>query len=513
MLASSLSKRITVITIVFSVLYLAFRDHLWSLETPVLLKQPLTSFTITATHTTHDTANDPTNLDPHGTVNSVGGVTEISKLIRKLHQVAPPELTQPATCIGRTLGIEEVTNDTERRNVTPVSDEQVEAARKAHENVVDMIRNSSHLVPYTPKSKGIVTVAGGRYTGALLVTLRMLRRTNSTLPVEVFMPNPEDYNKHTCEVVLPSLNARCVLIPQYEGLKIAKYQYKIFAVILSSFEDVLFLDADNFPIVDPVEWMGAKVYKDTGYVLWPDFWWATTSPHYFQVLNLPPPSLLSLGTTESGQIIISKRTHSDVLLLVLYYNIFGPSFYYPLLTQCDAGEGDKETWLYAAIALEKNYYQVRQRTGIIGHHSTDGYKSASMMQHNPEDDYSTYLREEKEKKEHPLYRKEDTAEVVFMHHNLIKLSPVEMMDWIKENKGSRMWGDKASTLNKFQGRDLEKDIWEEVLWVGCDYGDSLVHWNQEVCEGLMGHWAGIMATEAEAEVRMMFGVNKHMVGG
>ncbi|RAL66762.1 hypothetical protein DID88_007545 [Monilinia fructigena] len=249
------------------------------------------------------------------------------KLIRQLHDIGPPKLTQSAACKGRTLSIEDVTNTTERRDVTPVSDEQVKEARK-----------STHK-------------CGGDNTKFLS-----------------FSPIYSRNQRHP----------------------LRKY---------------CFLDADNFPIVDPVEWMEAKVFKDTGCVLWPDFWWATTSPHYFQVLNLPTPSLLSLGTTESGQIIISKRTHSDVLLLVLYYNIFGPSFYYPLLTQCDAGEGDKETWLYAAIALEKSYYQVRQKNGIIGHHTNEGFKSASMMQHNPQADYSTYLQEEREEKEHPVFRK------------------------------------------------------------------------------------------------------------
>ncbi|APA08959.1 hypothetical protein SS1G_02803 [Sclerotinia sclerotiorum 1980 UF-70] len=513
MLATSVSKKITIIIIAIFVAYFVFRDQLWSLETPVFLQEPLTSFTISTTHITHTTPDDSTHLNDASS--STKGEIEISKLVRKLHQIAPPQLTEPAACPGKTVAIEAATNETERRDVTPVSEEQIQAARIAHENVVDMIRNSSHLVPYTPGSKGIVTVAGGKFTGALLVSIRMLRRTNSTLPVEVFMPNPEDYNKHTCEVVLPSLNARCVMIPQYENLTIARYQYKIFAVMLSSFEDVLFLDADNFPIVDPIEWMEAKVYKDTGYVLWPDFWLATTSPYYFQVIDIPAPSLLSIGTTESGQVIISKRTHSDVLLLALYYNIFGPSFYYPLLTQCDPGEGDKETWLYAAIALEKSYFQVRQRTGVVGHNSPDGYQTASMVQHNPSNDYSTYLQEEKTGKEHPLFRIDDPEhrpEVVFMHHNIIKLSPVEMMIWIgkAENKKSRMWGDRQSTIDRFKV-DLEKNVWENVLWVACQWGDSLVNWNEGVCEGLMEHWAGIVAREAEEDVRKLFGVNKNSV--
>lgn len=133
-----------------------------------------------------------------------------------------------------------------------------------------------------------------------------------------------------------------------------------------------------------------------------------------------------------------------------------------------------------------------------------------MLQHNPQDDYSTYLQEEKEQKQHPLYRKDENAEAVFMHHNLVKLSPVEMVDWTKANKGSRMWGDKASTIDRFKV-DFEKSVWEELLWVACDYGDSLVNWNEDICASLMDHWGNILAKEALEELRSAFGVNKHRV--
>ncbi|QSZ32368.1 hypothetical protein DSL72_001942 [Monilinia vaccinii-corymbosi] len=560
MLASSRSKRgVTLIVTLIFIFYLTFRDKPWSLETPIFLREPLDTFGMSATH---PAPSSLTNVfQPINILNSAE-VAQIANLIRQLNTLGPPALTKPAACTGRTLAIEDVTNDTERRDVTPVSDEQVAQARKAHTRVVDMIRKSSHSVPYKAHTRGIVTVAGGRYTGALLVTLRMLRRTNSTLPVQVFMPTAGDYDQNTCEVILPSLNARCVMIPQYEGLSIAKFQYKIFAVLLSSFEEVLFLDADNFPIVDPAAWMGASVFKDTGYVLvraflsphqgfnasilklqfgnarflildyfiwdaelysfkharrflpppkafaapretqsltltqWPDFWWATASPHYFQVANHPTPSLLSLGTTESGQLIISKRTHSDVLLLALYYNIFGPPFYYPLLTQCDAGQGDKETWLYAVLALGKRYYQVKQKTGILGYHSDDGFHGASMTQQNPQDDYSTY-RQEREH-EHALFRDDDAPDAVFLHHNLVKLSPVEMVAWVRANPGRRMWGGKKGTVARF-GVDLEGAVWEELVRVACGYGDGLVGWNQDVCGVLMENWRGIVWKEALEE--------------
>jgi alpha 1,2-mannosyltransferase len=64
--------------------------------------------------------------------------------------------------------------------------------------------------------------------------------------------------------------------------------------------------------------------------------------------------------------MISKRKHSLSLLLALYYNFYGPRFYYKLLCQMAAGEGDKETWLAAVTALNKTYYQVREGTQPVG---------------------------------------------------------------------------------------------------------------------------------------------------
>ncbi|PQE16174.1 alpha-12-mannosyltransferase (Mnn2) protein [Rutstroemia sp. NJR-2017a BVV2] len=428
------------------------------------------------------------------------GGDSIPEFLTRLHQEAPPTLRRPAHCVEEHVNLQEVTDDSERRDVTPVSDAEILIAREAHHRAVKMIKTSPDLVPYVPRTRGIVTVGGGRYTGTVLVSLRMLRRTNSTLPVEVFMPTPEDYDQHTCKVVLPSLNAKCVPLPQYEGIDIEKYQYKIFAVLLSSFEDVLFLDADNFPIVDPTEFIDSQPYRKTGYVLWSDFWWATCSPHYFSIINRPTPKLTEYGTTESGQMIISKSRHWDTLLLVLYYNIFGPSFYYLLFTQCDPGEGDKETWLYAALALVKPYHQVREKINVLGQwekkkdSDESVYLGAGMTQHNPTDDWTLSRGEEKR----PLFRLTDKAEAVFVHHNLIKLSPVEMAKWTDEMRENyyvrRMWGDREETLKVF-GRDLESEVWDELLYVGCEFGEALVGWTESVCEKLKAYWGDVVSKE------------------
>ncbi|RMJ24602.1 Alpha-1,2-mannosyltransferase [Aspergillus sp. HF37] len=74
--------------------------------------------------------------------------------------------------------------------------------------------------------------------------------------MEVFLADWGEYEDHICDVVLPSLNARCVVLADHLGAapdvkKIEKYQFKLFAMLLSSFEEVLFLDADAFPLMKP----------------------------------------------------------------------------------------------------------------------------------------------------------------------------------------------------------------------------------------------------------------------
>jgi alpha 1,2-mannosyltransferase len=90
----------------------------------------------------------------------------------------------------------------------------------------------------------------------------MLRRTKSKLPAEVFLPNENDYDYYTCEVIYKELNARCRALSRFTlGYQsITRYQFKVFAILLSSFEDVIFLDADNIPVMDPSELFYQKPY-------------------------------------------------------------------------------------------------------------------------------------------------------------------------------------------------------------------------------------------------------------
>ena len=167
-------------------------------------------------------------------------------------------------------------------------------------------------------------VGGGQYTPAALVSILMLRDTKSKLPVEVFIPDEKDYDKYICEVVFKGLNARCLVLSSFINLPITKYQYKVFAIIFSTFEDVIFLDADSIAITDPFELFYKEPYTSTGLITWPDFWGSTASHIFYDLSGQATPSMLEQASSESGQIVVSKRKHAQTLLLALYYNLYGP---------------------------------------------------------------------------------------------------------------------------------------------------------------------------------------------
>lgn len=273
-----------------------------------------------------------------------------------------------------------------------VTSRQTLIMKRAHEGFVEAIRNNApiHDSPNSTNAQGIVTVGGGSYFPPLLVSLRLLRRTGTTIPVEVFLPNDE-YEPELCEKVIPELNGACRTFHLFDG-RISRYQYKVFAILFSSFADVLWLDADNFPLHDAASLFSSAPFQTTGLVTWPDLWQTSVSPAYYEISSRPPTPVSARASTESGQILVSKERHWKTLLLAAYYNYYGPDYYYPLLCQARAGAGDKETFLPAAEAMGLPFYDVKAPTQGLGHFKNktnrgDGLYRFALVQGDPVSDY------------------------------------------------------------------------------------------------------------------------------
>jgi alpha 1,2-mannosyltransferase len=134
---------------------------------------------------------------------------------------------------------------------------------RAHRHMRLAARKLAPLLP-VGLDTGIVTTGGIDLFPVLLVSLRMLRRTGCSLPVQVFVGDQEEYEavRPICEGVLPGLNAWCHVVSDIYSQGTATppnhFQFKVLAILFSSFRHILFLDADAFPAHDPTPLLNVR---------------------------------------------------------------------------------------------------------------------------------------------------------------------------------------------------------------------------------------------------------------
>lgn len=311
----------------------------------------------------------------------------------------------------------------------------------SEDNIVDayaLVTKGTYLWDTYKDSYGIVMTGGGKYSWLSFLSIMQLRTTHSRLPVEVFIPSLEEYEDSFCEEILPKYNARCVVFKKPNpGFSVKGYQLKIFALLYSSFENTLFLDSDVFPLVNIDYLFHSDLYEENGLLLWPDAWARTTSPKYYDIAGINVlekkvrysesekdkldegknvkdlgdgdfsnsdfhdfENTLSNPTVEAGVIFVNKTSHLRTLQLALYYNVLGPDFYYPLLTQGAAGEGDKETFLAAANVMGEPFHVCSKKFSWIVPPDAPvredganglGIHDPILSEEKPEEDHFTFL--------------------------------------------------------------------------------------------------------------------------
>lgn len=331
-------------------------------------------------------------------------------------------------------------------NVLDIPDETLDKLKTSHRRYVDEhinrltenlgVATFGNLVPTDldwgtyQNSAGYVMIGGGRFSWLSYLNIRQLRSTGSKLPVELFIATDEDYEADFCEKVLPRLNARCNRFdPEFvkelsEKFNLGGFQYKMLAILSSRFENVMYVDSDNLPVKNPDYIFESNLYREKHMILWPDAWGRTTNPKYYDIagISVKPNKLrysaydrkeaekagkssvnepsaydftnshyhdfegtLPNPTSEAGAFVINKTSHLKTLLLCLYYNVFGPDFYYPLLTQGSAGEGDKETFIAAAHAMDEPWFQTLKQFKWVGYFrkSKNDFDSKALGHYDP----------------------------------------------------------------------------------------------------------------------------------
>lgn len=346
-----------------------------------------------------------------------------------------------------------------------------EDIRKIRSSLMKFKVNSSILnysPSYFPGDKGIVIVGGGasKYRTSFWISIHCIRRVDPKIPIELWFPendNPLDIDASTY------LKAMDVQIRSFEEIygsnrlhRPKTFELKIFALLFSTFKEVLFLDSDNLPISSLKNLFEDSMFLKYGSLHWKDFWVSTAAPDSFDIFGNKSAVDHSY---ESGQILVNKEKTWPALVLALYMTM-NSNVFYPL-TVGYMGYGDKEIIPYALRYLDISYGIVPHGPDHVGVFEKDNIYGSrrvygnTMMQHDTD------------------------GKPLLLHTNLGKWTthvPTLVGNYIFRWQASKIHkSNLRNVINERAGLDLERWIYELLLNNACFFDPSKPkHWYQKL---------------------------------
>jgi ADP-heptose:LPS heptosyltransferase len=205
------------------------------------------------------------------------------------------------------------------------------------------------------QSRGIVICGGGiRYFTAAWVCIRMLRHLGCKLPIELWHLGRLELNSEMRTLVSP-YGVECIdalkVRRRYPARCIQGWALKPYAILHSRFKEVLSLDADNVPVMNPEFLFDSLQFRQTGAIFWPDYMKCGNEKAFpvWRSCGLRQPREPEF---ETGQIVVNKEPCWKALHLTGWFNEHC-DFYYRHI------HGDKETFHLAFRKLRTRYSLVR----------------------------------------------------------------------------------------------------------------------------------------------------------
>jgi hypothetical protein len=188
--------------------------------------------------------------------------------------------------------------------------------------------------------RGIVICGGGpKYFPSLYVNTRIIRLLGCKLPIKICYLGDKEMDPRMIsilETIGPDIE--CVDATLWEKdypIRIhAGWETKVYSIINCSFQEVLMLDADNTPLVDPTYLFDDERYKEKGAILWSDYPSWKHDNNMWKILGILPREELQV---ESGQVLVNKSKSWKELQIAKYFCDYS-DYYFKLFY------GDKEAF-------------------------------------------------------------------------------------------------------------------------------------------------------------------------
>jgi Mannosyltransferase putative len=180
------------------------------------------------------------------------------------------------------------------------------------------------------------------------VCINMLRRFGCELPVEMWTLNDSELTLKMKSMIEPLgvevINAARVR-RRHPARILNAWELKPFALVHSRFEEVILLDADNVPLIDPEVLFSRQAYSKFGCIFWPDEGRFAEDHPIWRICKL---EYRNEPQFESGPIVVNKSRCWKAICSTTHLNDHS-DFYYRYV------HGDKDTFHLAWRLLDQNF--------------------------------------------------------------------------------------------------------------------------------------------------------------
>jgi hypothetical protein len=203
----------------------------------------------------------------------------------------------------------------------------------------------------TFEGRGILLTAGGPFVPSAYVAVRLLRSLGVTLPIEIWHAGEDEIPPwgrralQACDVTFHDVMPFC---PERPLAEMRGWPIKPAALMYSRLREVLFLDADCFPLRNPEFLFETLEFRNHRALFWPDNRFHRMLPG---ATIWPLTGLAYQGDTEfeTGIFAVDKEDCWRELCLAQWMNTHSSFWYEHVL-------GDKDTFYLAWRKLGRRYF-------------------------------------------------------------------------------------------------------------------------------------------------------------
>lgn len=219
-------------------------------------------------------------------------------------------------------------------------------------NAAELMNEAAVKSPRYPGGhigRGIVIPAGGlKYFACAWVCVNRLRDLGCKLPIELWHLGAHELSDEMRALIEP-LGVACVdaydVRSKHPARILNGWELKPYAIIHSTFQEVLLLDADNVPVIDPTFLFDSPEFISHAAAFWLDYGCLAPTRDIWRLTGIPYQKEREF---ETGQVLVDKARCWEALSLTMWMNEHSDFWYRHI-------HGDKETFHMAWRKLERSY--------------------------------------------------------------------------------------------------------------------------------------------------------------